>query len=601
MPQALSSEQSAELARLWRRRQMLSPEEMGTMYRIVVGALKTCNPPELQVLGEGRQTLVAQFIYLKVLRLDADPDEADDAARREASGHGAPSSAFALCAYFRRYLIDCTRDSAFRHKLSIGHAITEGQLEAQAGSADNGDALGDSGLNAASVSAAARAFLATLPQPERILLRESFGHAVASYHYRAGRLGLVHKREGLPADYARTTLGQWITQTLGIAIEPGNMGAILQVFSILGAEAPRMTIDLWPPLDLIRSALSRDDSVIDGAVPMARAAVAAPPREPDEALLLLPLTELARRREAVARRGFSARWMSGRLVSVLHEGRMLGVLLDKCLHDSLWRGWMAASEADWASAFDVLLEPDDEPFEPMFGLIQTWNVVTLEQSPQLCARVLGEISATRLAAVRAVHDEWAVQQPLATEPEPGRIALRTAGGAFSVLSGTPLGVGDPRADYQGLYLEAAARLTARLQTTPAPGQFPAAAPAAEGWWSRTRRWFAADVVARPAMALLALVVVVQNVGLLRGPSGEADDVQIRSVSTAPAAVVPADVSLRWRAGVRLDDAQELLRQAGAEVVSGPDADGHWRLRLADAAEGRSTLAASPLVESMGPP
>jgi len=251
MIEALSSEQGVELVRLWRHRQRLSSEEMGAMYRIVGGALKTCNPPELQALGEGRQELVAQFIYVKVLRLDAEADETEDTARCDASSHSAPSNAFALCAYFRRYLIDCTRASAFRRKLSIGDQISEGQLEAQVGAAENtDDELAEHGLNARAVHAAARALIAGLPEPERILLCEGFGreaagglagiasrHLIASYHYRAGRLGLVHKREGLPADYARTTLGRWITQTLGIAIEAGNMGVILQVFKILGAEA----------------------------------------------------------------------------------------------------------------------------------------------------------------------------------------------------------------------------------------------------------------------------------------------------------------------------------------------------------------------------
>lgn len=253
MQDTLSSEQSVELVRLWRRRQTLSSEEMGQMYRIVGGALGSCHPPELRVLGEGRAELVAQFIYAKVLRLDADPDEAEDAsAEAEAKGHGsAPSTAFALCAYFRRYLIDCTRASSFRRKLSIGDQISENQLEAEVGAAESAeDELAEHGLSTPSVHAAARAFIAGLPEPERILLCEGFGreaqgglsgiasrHAIASYHYRAGRLGLVHKREGLPADYARTTLGQWISQTLGIAIEAGNMAAILQVFKILGAEA----------------------------------------------------------------------------------------------------------------------------------------------------------------------------------------------------------------------------------------------------------------------------------------------------------------------------------------------------------------------------
>ena len=254
MQETLSSEESVELVRLWRRRQTLAPDEMGRMYQIVGGALKLCNPPELQVLGEGRQELVAQFIYVKVLRLDADPDDEPEqaqAARGKGSQHSAPSSAFALCAYFRRYLIDCTRASAFRRKLSIGEQITEDQLEAQLGAQEPAhDCLSEHGLSAAAVHAAARNFIAGLAEPERILLCEGFGkeaagglsgiasrHAVASYHYRAGRLGLVHKREGLPADYAKTALGGWIQQTLGIAIAPENMGAILEVFKILGVEA----------------------------------------------------------------------------------------------------------------------------------------------------------------------------------------------------------------------------------------------------------------------------------------------------------------------------------------------------------------------------
>ena len=254
MQDTLSSADSVELVRLWRRRQTLSSDEMGRMYHIVGGALQACHPPELGVLGEGRQELVSQFIYVKVLRLDADPDEAEEATRAgeaPGGGHSAPSTAFALCAYFRRYLIDCTRASAFRRKLSIGDQITESQLEAHLGAHDEGeDCLSEHGLSATAVQAAARAFIADLPEPERLLLCEGFGreapgglsgvasrHAIASYHYRAGRLGLVHKREGLPADYARTRLGGWIQQTLGIAIDAENMDAILQVFKILGAEA----------------------------------------------------------------------------------------------------------------------------------------------------------------------------------------------------------------------------------------------------------------------------------------------------------------------------------------------------------------------------
>jgi len=377
-----------------------------------------------------------------------------------------------------------------------------------------------------------------------------------------------------------------------------------------------MHTDLWPPLSVIRSAFQSggaappvpDASGRDAIVAMpgsdARAA-AGPPRAVLD--LVLPLSELARRREAVAQRAFTARWAPGRLVSVVVEGRLLGVLLDRCIQGQLWQGWMAAGEADWAGAYDVLLEPDDEPFEPAFGLIQAWNVLTLEPSPQLCARVLGEVSATRLAAIRAVHDEWAAQTPLAIAPEPGRIALRTVGGVFSVLCGTPLGEEDPRAEYQAIYRDAAAQLGTALQ----PGsRSEAAAPSAPraktpqpkpegGWWGSIRRWFGAEGWVRPAFAVLALVVVVQNVGLPGGRPAEDEEVRFRAVPAAPAAA-PANLVVRWKDGVRIDEAERLLQSVSAEVVGGPGTNGVWRLRVQDPVQGLAVLAASPLVQSAGP-
>lgn len=361
-----------------------------------------------------------------------------------------------------------------------------------------------------------------------------------------------------------------------------------------------MTTELWPPIGLIRSLLERD-GVGDGGGGVASMPIVAapvqPPAQRGDAHLLLPLTELARRREAVARRAFPARWAPGRLVSVLHDGLLLGVLLDRRLEGDLWQGWMAAGEADWAGAFDVLLEPDDEPFEPLFGLIQTWNVLSLVQSPQLCARVLGEVSATRLAAIRAVHDEWASGQPTAVAPAPGHIALRTAGEVFTVLSGTPLASdADPRAAYQALYREAALRVGARLQS-PTPVD---ALPAGPRTLTRLWHWLAYDRWLRPAFALLALVVVVQNVGLLGfgGAAGEEDAVRFRS---APVVARAPDLAVRWQAGVSMAQSTQLLRQVSAEVVGGPDAQGVWLLRLSDPAQGRALLAASPLVAAVGLP
>lgn len=253
MHDKMTDDDSAVLARLWCRRQRLSPEDMALGYRLAQRALADCTPPELAALGESRQELVAQFIYLKVLRLDNMADAPPDGAARAArSRHSAPSNVFALCAYFRRYLIDCTRASAFRRKAPLEEDSAQAALARQHAVADDdgAHALAEHGLSESEVALAARRFIRQLPHPEQLLLREGFGqerpgglasvatrHAIASYHYRAGRLGLVHHRGALPADYARTLLGAWIEGTLGIRITPENRTAIGHVFQILGAEA----------------------------------------------------------------------------------------------------------------------------------------------------------------------------------------------------------------------------------------------------------------------------------------------------------------------------------------------------------------------------
>lgn len=371
-----------------------------------------------------------------------------------------------------------------------------------------------------------------------------------------------------------------------------------------------MHTDLWPPLSVIRRTLEGERASAPAPAADAATAVVAPPRTAPAASvpldLLLPLTELARRREAVAQRAFTARWSPGRLVSVVHDGRLLGVLLDRCIRDQLWQGFMAAGEADWASAHDVLLEPDDEPFEPLFGVVQAWNVITLEPSPQLCARVVGEVSATRLAAIRAVHDEWTAQTDIGIAPEPGRIALRTVGEVFSVLSGTPLGSGDPRAGYQSLYRDAAQRLGVASQSgavdmEPVPPRAQPMPGPEGGWWGSLRRWFSADGWTRPALAVLAMVVVVQNVGFLGGQDSNAenDEVRFRNVPGAPVEA-RADLLVRFKRDVRLAEADRLLQSISADIVGGPGGNGVWRLRVAEPVDALAVLAASPLVESAGP-
>ncbi len=250
MKEVLDASQSALLIDLWRRRHKLNTIEIGLIYDIVQRSLQQSNPPELLLLGETRQELIAQFIYCKVLRLqDRDGTGNEDLIDAD-DGHSAPSSSFALCAYFRRYLIDCTRASSFRRKVSIDDQMPESLLEEGTEGDELQNNLLEYGLTPEQVLAAAKEFIDGLDEPERILLCESFGretkgglsgvaarYSVTSYHYRAGRLGLVHKRQGLTSDYAKTMLGAWIEKILGIPIHAENMNVILSVFKILGAQA----------------------------------------------------------------------------------------------------------------------------------------------------------------------------------------------------------------------------------------------------------------------------------------------------------------------------------------------------------------------------
>ncbi|WP_295542476.1 hypothetical protein [uncultured Pseudacidovorax sp.] len=385
-------------------------------------------------------------------------------------------------------------------------------------------------------------------------------------------------------------------------------------------------LDLWPPLAHIRSTLEGPPVRRPAAGPVPEGAPAAGAACPAD--LLLPLTELARRREALAARNFGARWAPGRLLSVLCEGRLLGVLLDRLLPDGRWQGWLAAGEADWAGAWDVLLEPQDEPFEPLFGMVQAWNPVTLLPAPPLCARVLGELSATRLAAIRAVADEWAAQRvgtPAgavpATPPAPGQVALRAVAGCFTVLTGTPLAAeDDPRADYQGLYQQAARRLAqpavplARAGRSPARGAVSTTRRRGHGGSDTADAGPLRRFLGRlggggfrgswgPALAVLALVLVGQNAGLLPSPQGSegGDAMRLRDAPPTAPAAPQADAFVRWKAGTDMAEAMRLLQTAGAQAVAGPDGQGRWSLRLLQPRDGLAVLRSSPLVQSVETP
>lgn len=357
---------------------------------------------------------------------------------------------------------------------------------------------------------------------------------------------------------------------------------------------------LWPPLDLVREDLSPGFASTGGGA-TARSFKAGHDAEGEKhahaQYLLLPLTELARRRASVRSKDFSAEWAAGRLLSFSVGSVVYGVLLDHQIGPHQWQGWMAASECDWAGSGDVLLEPGDDPFDPMFGVVQTWNSVTLGPNA-VRADVVGELSATRLAAIRSVSDEHAAGITPSTAPAPGRIALRLSAGRFSVLTGTPLGTDDLRCGYQDIYRAAANRLMEAFASAPpvvASVRLPPP-PTRAGFFSFVQKWFAADWAVRPAFALLLVLFLVQNIKL--HSDGAGDDVLFRSAGEPKH---HGEFSVRWRPSATMDSIQQLLHASSSQIVAGPDEEGSYVLLSDIPAVASKILGASPLVDRVSVP
>ncbi len=140
-----------------------------------------------------------------------------------------------------------------------------------------------------------------------------------------------------------------------------------------------------------------------------------------------------------------------------------GVLLVRSGYESgVWEGLLVAPETDYATCWDLLLEPEDEPFDPAAGMVQVWNPVQVQVPED--AVVLAELKPDRMETVQLLASEFAQGlPPEKTRSQPGWIGVRQVDG-YSVLTGTPLGgESDPRRDYQRLYEQAAAMICVPAQ------------------------------------------------------------------------------------------------------------------------------------------
>ena len=360
--------------------------------------------------------------------------------------------------------------------------------------------------------------------------------------------------------------------------------------------------NLWPPLELVEAALESPLALSDAAKDN-YVGIVPPEAGSAEQLhiadLLLPLKDLVNRRKAVKDHAFSDEWLAGRLIQIDSDGLIFGVLLDRTTQSGQWTGWLAACETSWAGDFDVLLEPDDDPFEPMFGVVQTWNPVTVEKSIGIQAAVVGAVNANRLEAIRAVAQENAKDLKLSIPVEPGRIALRTAGNQFSVLTGTPLADDDDRWAYQNAYRASAARLMA-LQLTRRLANTKKIAVNPLVGFQRVQQWFNKGAVPRPvfAAACMGLVAYIGISSFGLNNTGADDSVKFRSAPAEPAATQSMRVQIKANASA--SEVEKLMQTAACEVVSGPDQQGIYQLRSDNLSQCRQLLGASGLVVQLQP-
>jgi phage gp37-like protein len=217
------------------------------MYAQVGSALRQCQPPQQGLLGETHDELVAQFIYLRILRLQ----DTDRAALYSTAEQAEPANAMALCNDFQNYVTSCLQAQHPHPKTALNSPDKDTKSEQSEQINDSRqEVLAQHGLQLAQVGQAACAFVATLTLQERVLLCKSWGtaaqgecsgtawrSAITVQQYRAGRLGVLHRGASVSPGYAHTVIGSWMAQSLGLVIEACNTPVITAVLDILGMQA----------------------------------------------------------------------------------------------------------------------------------------------------------------------------------------------------------------------------------------------------------------------------------------------------------------------------------------------------------------------------
>jgi hypothetical protein len=263
----------------------------------------------------------------------------------------------------------------------------------------------------------------------------------------------------------------------------------------------------------------------------------------------------------------------------------LCVLLDQAQNEHIWQGWLAAAETDYATDRDVLLEPRDEPFDPLAGMAQTWNKVSVDIRKG--SRVLAQLAEHRLAAIREVANGHCESGGGA---KPGFVApLKTNSGA-TVLAGTRIAhMEDPRRRYQSLYRTAAQSLEPQQSTANV-----ISLPNRQRVWRNVGWSLAASV-------LLVQAAVIAN--LMRSQPGTSVEAQSDQASEYRAVPQPpvsySYLEVYFKPDAREVEIRKLLMQLNATIADGPGEFGQYRVKVAagSAQVAIGKIQASGLVDS----
>lgn len=241
----------------------------------------------------------------------------------------------------------------------------------------------------------------------------------------------------------------------------------------------------------------------------------------------------------------------------------LCVLLDHPKSGNVWSGWLVSPETDYASNQDVLLEPQDEPFDPLAAMVQTWNPVSVDISKG--SKVLALLTTERLAAMREVANG---ESEVGGSARAGFVApLKTYSGAV-VLAGTCIThPEDPRRQYQTLYLTASQALeqqhfTSNVVHLPQRTRFNSNV----GW-------------AIAASVMLAQTVIIAN--MMGGQSNDGlkheQSQEYRATPQAPTNY--AYLEVYFKPDTKEVDIRKLLTKLNAGIVDGPGEFGQYRIKI----------------------